>query len=439
MVIPPFLKTRPSLWKVLCLYFTHSLLFAQEIPKPAVPAPSNPAPHSDGAQTWLENLQIKFRTAYEARVVQPFQTRLDEARTAYRDHLITNSAALKASGKTQDIVVLDSELDRFEKSSFQIPPDDSDTSSATIRNGRNQLRMQKLELEREWDAAAAKLRADFDTELVQTAKALVSQKIASESALLLSNRVKIGDALFEQLLARHQVVRGRFPAPPSQKNATAEKLLNQKGGLPQTNRKSVEESAAWILSIGGSISYRSNGNTQLLNDARHLPKGRVDIVSVELDGMKIARSFKAAELQKLAPLAVTESLSLRNLDLDLGDIAFLHGSKQLKSFEAYNMRLRNDLAASFEGCTALTAVTISNCSGLAPGFFEKLAHFAPSITGMYLGGTNLSGGVVSGIASLAHLKHLDISNCKVTDADFSALGLLRQLHYLEPVRRSRVF
>jgi hypothetical protein len=116
---------------------------------------------------WLETVERKFASAYEARVVVPFREQMEEVRKEYHENLKAGLADLVARGNRQEAVIFREELQRFEQQPAALPGTDSEQSSPYLRTVRQQWRAAWVEVEKNREAAVRQVHAEFDAALVE--------------------------------------------------------------------------------------------------------------------------------------------------------------------------------------------------------------------------------------------------------------------------------
>jgi hypothetical protein len=377
---------------------------------------------------WLLEMQRQFETAYEARVVQPYKKGLAELETQFQETLKKHLDTSKRSGRRQDTVVFQQELDRFEASSNRVPAEDSDSSSDVVRLTRNQLRAGVKELEQQWEVAAGKVRLEFDATLVKAAQRLIESKLSAEAPAILAGRNATLKVWLAQASRKYGSIRekhnGSGTIPMPEQNVRGFQVDDA------SQRKKAEAAVRWVLGVGGTLTYRDRGQVVSLTNNTKAFNARGEWISLVLDGEKVGRPLRPGELDALSVLKGLESVQCKGLEGDLGGLRFLRGRKSLKSVDLEKMVLDERCVEALDGCGALTSLSCINAKGVSAQMLKHWVSAAPEIGWLSLAQTEILGGAAEAVSICRNLRTLDLSGTKFSEADSLFLAQLKNLRAL---------
>ncbi len=184
------------------------------------------------------------------------------------------------------------------------------------------------------------------------------------------------------------------------------------GGVIEPRSVTPDRRAAeYVVSIGGSITIKKNGQERQAGAEGELPRGAFELEVVSL-----------YENQKVNDVGLAQFNGCQNLrQLDLGGtqvtdagLAHFKQCKKLTSLGLINVQVSDAGLAHFDGCHDITQLYLGNTKLSDAG----LAHFkdCKNLQLLHLGNTNVSDVGLTNFKDCKNVSHLDLRNTKVSDA-----------------------
>jgi hypothetical protein len=377
---------------------------------------------------WLETMERKFASAYEARVVVPFRKQMEKVRQEYQESLKAGLADLVARGNQQEAVIFKEELQRLEQQPGFLIGTDSNQSSLYLRTLRQQFLLGLGESEKERDAAVRQVHGEFDAALVEGGRQLAVRQMGSEAALVRQRRLDMARVWLPRM-------RDLFPDVHPKRGKVAQGKVSRQGTDPvlervRWTRKEVEAAVQWVLEAHGMVSIRQGGKTVVLRDVGELPSGRVDFVQVSLDGNALGRPLVPGELLKLAALSGVEQLTFTHLQASDADLGFLKDWRHLELVSWEKSKVSPLLAEYLSGNPQLAYLRFPASQGITAEFLGKLALGVLGLRFLDLNWCPLDDTVWDGIQKHQKLDTLFMNVQGLTSAGISRLASLRGLREL---------
>jgi hypothetical protein len=378
---------------------------------------------------WLETVERKFASAYEARVVVPFREHVEKMRKEYQESLKAGLADLVARGNKQDAVSVQEELQRLEQQPGFPPGTDSEQSSLYLRTLRQQFLLGLGEAEKERDAAVRQVHAEFDAALVEGGRQLALRQMGSEAALVRQRRLDMARIWLPRM-------RDLFPdVHPHGGNESVEGKVSAQSRemsreMGQYTRKEVEAAMEWVLGVHGKLTIRQGSRTSLLKNISELPGRRFQIVQVWLDGNLMGRPLVPGEIRILAALSGVETLKLYNLKVEEADLEFLKDWRDLEVLELREMSVSSTLARYLAKNVHLKKLWLLDTEGVTLEFFRELALGVQGLRHLLLQSSPIEDGIVEGIEKQPKLEALFLYNHGLTPLSLPRLANLRGLKEL---------
>jgi Leucine-rich repeat (LRR) protein len=159
--------------------------------------------------------------------------------------------------------------------------------------------------------------------------------------------------------------------------------------------------AEWVLSIGGTIKIRQDGQERFISAAKDLPAAPFEVVFVSLGNNQKADDAGLEHLQGLGNLT---GLALNNAWVSDSGLVHLKRLTNLQEIRLEHTRVSDAGMAHLKSLTKLT--------------------------GLYLGGTQVSGSGLVHLEGLTNLTELSLHSTRVSDAGLEHLRALTNLAHL---------
>jgi hypothetical protein len=378
---------------------------------------------------WLETVERRFASAYEARVVVPFREQVEKMRKEYQESLKAGLADLVTRGNKQEAVIFQEELQRLEQQPAFLPGTDSEQSSLYLRTIRQQFRLGFGEAEKERDAAVRQLHGEFDAALVEGGRQLALRQMGSEAALVRQRRLDMARVWLPRM-------RELFPDvhPHGGIESVEGKVFGQGREMSreplQHTRKEVEAAVQWVLEAHGKVTIRQGGRTSLLKNISELPGRRFQIVEVWLDGNLMGRPLVPGEIWILGALSGVEILKLYNLGLEEADLDFLQDWRDLEMVDWIGGKLSLSLARHLARNIHLKKLWLGRGEGVPPDFLGELALGVRGLNKLAIQGFVVDHSVVDGLEKHPKLESLFLDVEGLNPESLPRLANLRGLKEL---------
>ena len=213
---------------------------------------------------------------------------------------------------------------------------------------------------------------------------------------------------------------------------------------------SDRHAAEYVLSIGGNIKIKDNGQERAVTAVAELPREAFELTSVDLypnakvndAGLSSFRSCKHLTFLNLRATAVTDAgmvyfgdcRNLTYLRLDntqVGDAGLAHfkDCKNLTHLELSGTPVSDAGLVHFQDCKKLITLILSGCnvSGAGMVYFQGCSD----LTGLRLGKTNVSDAGLVHFKDSKNLQSLDLIDTKVSDAGLAHFADFKSLISLD--------
>jgi serine/threonine protein kinase len=384
-------------------------------PEPAV----TPAPATDAVSLKLAEIEAKFKTAFDRDAGSTYKAQIATLNTGYTAALDRALAAASKAGNLNEAVALREEKQRMAEGKA-LPPADLDTLTESLKKLRATWRSSEAGYARQRDAKAVPLFDTYDKALEAFQTELTKQNKIDDAL-----RVKTAR---DELAAR----RGASAPPPEEKLAGAKPAKTTPSSTVASEASSSWRKAAeWILSLGGELHIRrTDGGEPTVKEAKDLPGGRFDILSITLD-MPPGKGAQVTDddFTRLSGLRDLESVRLAHLTSLTGSgfAAFAASADSMRSFAVYNSPLQPQHMGLITQFKNLRLLELNRAPSLTAESLTKIQVFKELTQLRLLGQMNLTDKTLMQLAGLTKLTELSIPATAVTDEGLVALKGMKAL------------
>ena len=186
------------------------------------------------------------------------------------------------------------------------------------------------------------------------------------------------------------------------------------GGVIEPTVSPDRRAAEYVLSIGGFIKIKQNGEERGVNAGRDLPDGPFELTLVSFEHAPTVSDSGLVHFKNCQNLT---SLWLSNAKVSDTGLAFFKDCKKLVELNLYGTPVSDTGLAHFQGCLNLKSLTLSNEQLTDAG----LVHFkdCKSLTTLIIGSTQLGDAGLAFFRDCPNLTELHIRGALVTDAGLS--------------------
>jgi serine/threonine protein kinase/Leucine-rich repeat (LRR) protein len=192
------------------------------------------------------------------------------------------------------------------------------------------------------------------------------------------------------------------------------------------------KAAAWALSVGGSITIRSDGKDKGVREAKELPAGRWDVVGVHLHCQNTGEKVTDAGLEHLGGLTKLTGLDLYGTQVTGPGLEYLKGLSNLSSLGLGSTRIGDAALEHLKGLSNLTVLDLGGTQVTDAGM-EHLKGLS-NLSGLYLNFTRVSDAGLEQLKGLTKLSYIGLAHTAVTGpgiAHLKGLTNLSELHLAE--------
>ncbi|MDZ4403750.1 hypothetical protein [Prosthecobacter sp.] len=407
-----------------------SALATAPAPKPVMPAPApapavpvTPPPAADPVSLKLADLETKFQAAFDRDAGAAYKAQIAKLNTGYATALDRALAEAAKAGKLDDAVALREEKERM-TGGKGLPPEDLDTLPEALKKLRSTWRGAESGYAKQRNALAAPLFDAYDKALDAFQTELTQQN-------------KIDDALRVKT-ARDELTQRRASIAPAAVEAPAPTKATMPAPAASTAveaSSSWRKAAEWILGVGGEIRIRRNGGGEAtLKDAKDLPGGRFDILSITID----PRNGKNAEITdddftRFNGLRDIETVRMAHLPSVTGSgfAAFVASADSMKNFAVYNAPLQPQHLGFITQFKNLRTLELNRIPSLPAESLTTIQVFKELTQLRLLGQMKLDDKALLALAGLTKLTDLTIPGTLITDEGLVALKGMKGLTSLE--------
>ncbi|MBI1903292.1 MAG: leucine-rich repeat protein [Planctomycetia bacterium] len=218
------------------------------------------------------------------------------------------------------------------------------------------------------------------------------------------------------------------------------------GTAPASSADADRRAAEWVLSIGGNINIKENGQERQIGAVGDLPRAAFELTAVQLEQNSNVSDAGLANFKDCKNLT---ALILRGKQVSDAGLAHFKGCKHLTYLGLQDTRVSDAGLAHFKDCKSLTLLNLINTkvsdAGLA--YFKDcknltnldltstrvsdagLAHFrdCKDLTGLGLAATQVSDAGLAHFQKCKNLTHLNLDQTRVTDAGLAHLRECKNL------------
>jgi serine/threonine protein kinase/uncharacterized membrane protein len=183
--------------------------------------------------------------------------------------------------------------------------------------------------------------------------------------------------------------------------------------------------AEWVLSIGGIISIKEDGNERQTRTVADLPRGAFELTLVNLVSNPKVSDAGLAHLKDCKELT---ALYLRGTQVSDVGLAHLKDCKNLADLDLPNTQVSDAGLAHLKDCRNLTRLNLSRTHVSNAG----LAHFkdCKDLTSLLLDGTKVSDAGLAHFKDCKKLTELSLRGTQVSDAGLAHFKDCKNLAYL---------
>ncbi len=376
-------------------------------------------------------LQTQYEHALAQRVTVPFDASLAELNSKYTAGLDRAMADAKAVGKLEDILAIEAEKKRL-AARLPIPVADDDAEPDALKKFRTIYRQQHAAITATREKSHADLLPPYTTKLKDLEAVLVKGDRVDDAKEVLAYRQSLGQG------APVSPLSGASPAAdaPDSRNMPS-------GGSPVPSpappkvRGDDRKAMEWVManwSTHRTWIRGSDGTDKIPRSAEDLPKGKVTITSIAIDGRFYTgkQPLTQAMIQEnLSGLADVRTLTLGSFpDLKDEDLTFIATLEKLVEIRLLDNRgLTDGALLHLAGLRQLKKLELSYVSAFTGKHLDQLARLPLEELNCFKCGLNDAG--LAGITGLRNLKKVSIEAHKdITDASLPALRSLPALESL---------
>ena len=382
-----------------------------------------PAAANDPVSAKLADLEAKFQAAFERDAGAAYKAQIAKLNSGYVTALDRALAEAAKAGKLDDAVALREEKQRITEGKG-LPPEDLDTLPEALKKLRGTWRGAEAGYAKQRNALAAPLFDAYDKALDAFQTELTRQN-------------KIDDALRVKALRDELTQRRASIAPAIVETPAPVKAALSVPAKATTNEASSSwrKAAEWVLGAGGEIRIRGNGDVQTtLKDAKDLPAGRFDILSIVID----PRNGKNAEITdddftRFNGLRDIESVRMAHLPSVTGSgfAAFAASAETMKSFAVYDAPLQPQHFGFITQFKNLKLLELNLIPSLPAESLTRIQMFKELTQLRLLGQMKLDDKTLLALAGLTKLTDLNLPGTQITDEGMVALKGMKGLTSLE--------
>jgi len=243
--------------------------------------------------------------------------------------------------------------------------------------------------------------------------------------------VLAGGVTLQQIIIRLTDEKGNTREIPVNPGETIQ--IVQKGNEPhpaasekKTTTDSARQSAQWVLSIGGKIRIRQDGQTRQIEAAKDLPAAPFDVVLVDLQSNP---KVNDAGLQHLKGLTNLTVLDLRSTRVSDAGLEHLKGLVNLRVLILNDTRMTDAGFVHLKGLSDLTELYLDWTGGVSGSGVKHLEGLT-KLTRLQLGATAMTDSDMVHLKRLTNLTALDLRETAVSNAGLEHLKGLSKLQEL---------
>jgi Leucine-rich repeat (LRR) protein len=361
----------------------------------------------------LTTLQQQYAFAVAERVAAPYDTGAAALNEKFLAALTNAAAEAKKAGKLPEILAIDEDK-KLILAKLPLPEADDEKTPESLKKLRGIYRAALAKLMEQRQAAHAALLPAYTARLQVLESTLTKGDRMEEAKEVLKYRDSIGTDLPPPAMAAATVT-----PPPTTATKSDEKASKVKGD----DRKAAE----WVLSLGNRHRLVIDDN-KTIKSLPELPKGKLSIKIIEIDGRFLDAPVNGEIIQVLAGLQELSILKILHVPLSDGDFSFLSSLPALSYLEMSDNGVSDGVVAQLKACKSLAKLAIRESNDFTGATLGQLAHLK-RLTDFSTFKTSLNDAGVAQIAEIKSLTSVFIEGLSsVTDA---ALPFLRSLPKLE--------
>jgi serine/threonine protein kinase/Leucine-rich repeat (LRR) protein len=231
--------------------------------------------------------------------------------------------------------------------------------------------------------------------------------------------------LFPQLIIRLTDKKGNIREFPVKPDETIQIVQNPAASEKKTTTGLDRRAAEWVLSSGGKIQIRQDGQTRLIEAAKDLPAAPFEVVLVDLQNNQ---KVSDAGLEHLKGLTNLTELDLRETHVSDAGLEHVKGLSKLRVLMLKGTRVSDAGLMHLKGLSDLTELFLGHTGVKGDGL--KHLEGLTNLTRISLEGTPVTDAGVVHLRGLINLTVLDLRDTAVSGAG---------LDYLTGLRKLRVF
>ena len=360
----------------------------------------------------LTALQQQYAFAVAERVTSPYDTGAAALNEKFLAALTNAAAEAKKAGKLPEILAIDEDK-KLIAAKLPLPEADDEKTPESLKKLRGIYRAASAKLMEQRQAAHAALLPAYTARLQALESTLTKGDRMEEAKEVLKYRETVGSDLQQPAVA------AATATPPP---AAAKKNEGKTPKVKGDDRKAAE----WVLSLGNRHRLVVDDN-KTIKSLPDLPKGRLSIKIIEIDGRFLDAPVNGETIKVLAGLQELNKLRVSHVPLNDVDFSFLPSLPALDSLVIENTGSTDTVVSQVLGCKTLRHLELSQLDGFAGSTLGQLVVL-PRLTELRCWKTKLNEAGMTQIAQLQRLVQLQVNGQRsVTNAIIPHLQALKSL------------